>query len=446
MRPVRKYLGLTICAAFVSGMSLGRQTLEGIERIEGPFVGAPVTPGLSPAVRDLPVPISEPALIAPVRPRQNPLLNEPEQGRRGTWNRTSVPLDPLIRPTSDNAALAAPVSLSFEGIGNPAACGGCSPPDTNGDVGPNHYIQMVNATKVGIYSKSGVLLTPAFNLGTLWTGGVCNGNDGDPVVLYDPIANRWLLSQFAGPHNLCVAISQTADPLSSYFTYNFNVGSFPDYFKFGVWPDAYYMSANEEGSYTAYAFDRAKMLTGAAAGFQKFTGGTNFYLPSDLDGATPPPASAPNIFYTFKDNTFHMGGADRLELREFHVDWTTPANSTFTLTTTLNISSFTYTVCGFFVLTCIGQLGTTQRFDAVSEWPMFRFPYRNFGSHQALVGTFTVGGGLGETGAALRWFELRRTGAASWTLYQEGTFDPGDGRDRFVGSIAMDGSGNIAIG
>jgi hypothetical protein len=301
----------------------------------------------------------------------------------------------------------------------------------------------VNATKVAIYNKSGSLLKPAFNLGTLWSSGNCTSNAGDPIVLYDPIANRWLLSQFATPNHMCIAISQTADPLEAFYTYTFNVSVFPDYFKLGVWPDAYYMSANES-TYTAYAFDRAKMLIGAAATFQKFTGGTNLYLPGDLDGPTQPPAGAPNPFYTFKDNSFHSG-TDRIEVWEFHVDWVTPVNSTFTLAANLNIAAFTYTVCGFFNLDCIRQSGTLQRFDAVSEWPMFRFPYRNFGSYQTLLGTFTVGGGTGERGAAIRWFELRKTGA-SWTLFQEGTLDPGDGHDRAFGSIAMDQSGRIAIG
>jgi hypothetical protein len=186
------------------------------------------------------------------------------------------------------------------------------------------------------------------------------------------------------------------------------------------------------------------MLAGLAATFQKFSGGTNLYLPSDLDGATPPPAGAPNVFYTFKDNAFH-GGADRLELREFHVDWAVPANTTFTLVASPAIAAFTYTPCGFFNFNCIRQLGTPQRFDAIAEWPMHRFPYRNFGTHQSQVGTFVVGGGLGEEGAAIRWFELRKTGAV-WTLFQEGTLDPGDGHDRVNPSIAMDGQGNIGIG
>ena len=303
---------------------------------------------------------------------------------------------------------------------------------------------MVNATKVGIYDKTGTLLTPAFNLGTLWGTGTCSANAGDPVVLYDQMADRWLLSQFNGASSMCIAISQSADPLGSYHLFTYSVLSFPDYFKIGVWADAYYMGANET-TYTAYAFNRTKMLAGdQTAGFVKFTGQTNFLLPADHDGPTAPAPGSPGLFYTFKDNSFH-GGSDRIELFSFHADFVNTASSTFTLTATLPISSYTYTVCGFFILDCVRQLGTTRRLDTVSEWPMHRFPYRKFADRESLVGNFTVGGGTGNVGAAIRWFELRNTGAG-WTLFQEGTWDPGDGHDRFMGSIAMDGAGNIALG
>jgi hypothetical protein len=136
---------------------------------------------------------------------------------------------------------------------------------------------------------------------------------------------------------------------------------------------------------------------------------------------------------------------DRLEVFALHADFANPPNSTFTLAATLPIAPFTYTVCGFFNFNCARQPGTARRIDVVSEWPMQRFPYRRFADHETMLGTFTVGGGTGEVGAAIRWFELRATGGA-WSLFQEGTQDPGDGNDRFMGSIAMDGAGDIALG
>ncbi len=412
------------------------------------IVGSAEFSGISPAVRDLPDNIREYPLVQfEINPRENPHIFEPDFGRRGTWDRTDVPTDPLIANSRNRANSPSPL-LSFEGVGNPEGCGGCSPPDVVGDVGLNHYIQMVNATKVAIFDKSGNSLNTPFNLGDLWPSGNCNSNAGDPIVVYDEMADRWLLSQFAQPSHMCFAISETADPLGSYHIYTYNVGNFPDYFKVGAWPDGYYMSANEGGSaaYTAYAFDRAKMLVGdPAPSFIKFTGESNFLLPSDVDGEDLPPADSPNYFYTFKDNSYHGGGVDRVEVFGFSADFDDTANSSFTLVNTIPMSSFTYTACGFFNFNCISQQGTSQRVDSLGEWPMFSFRYRNFGTHETLVGTYGVGGGTGQDGAAIRWFELQKT-AADWTLYQEGTHDVGDGHNRFNASIAMDACGNIALG
>jgi subtilisin-like proprotein convertase family protein len=413
-------------------------------QIEGPIVGEAVTPDISPAVRDLP-PFERPPLELEreINPRQNPnsLL-------QGNVDNIVGPPDPLLG-LSENDGRTPGITLSFDGIS--FATGGTgSPPDTVGAVGPNHYFQSVNGS-FQIFNKSGTTLTgPTLN-NAIWAGfgGSCQTrNDGDPVVLYDGLADRWLMSQFttASPYMICVAISTTPDPTGTYYRYAFNIGSeLADYFKFGVWPNAYYMSANES-TYTAYAFNRANMLTGAAATFVKFTGQTNFLLPADVDGTTPPAANAPGIFYTFKDNSYagHGGGVDRLEVFNLAPNFVTPASSTFTLVATIPITNYTYTVCGFFILDCVPQSGAAAnaRLDALSEWPMFRFPYRNFGTHESLVGNFAID--VGSDRAGIRWFELRRSGGA-WTLYQEGTHAPADGLHRFVGSIAQDKLGNIAL-
>lgn len=379
------------------------------------------------------------------RPRINPLAGSPNSGKRGTWNRKSVPSDPLTSGSRRAKSRTPAPGLVFDGTANPFACGGCSPPDTVGDVGPNHYVQAVNATKIAIYDKSGTLLTtPPFDLGTLFSSGQCTANAGDPQVTYDQMADRWVLSQFAAPNHLCFAVSQTADPLASYYTYEFDVGSFPDYFKVGAWPSGYYVSSNES-SYTAYAFDRASMLAGNPATGIKAPGESNFMLPADVDGSNPPGPNEGGLFYTFKDSAFHGGANDRIELFRLNPDFGTPGNSTFGLIEGFPIAPFTYTVCGFFNFDCIPQSGTAQTVDSLSEWPMQRFPYREFNDHQALVGNFTVGGGSATPGAAIRWFELRNTGSG-WTLFQEGTHDPGGGLNRFMGSIAIDSGGDIALG
>ena len=429
-----------LSAALIAA-ALGASTSASAGNSAGePIAGAAESYSLSAPVRDLPAASQAPA--APAPSRINPLSGAPSSA--GSPSTGGLEPDPLVGDPAPGRTPAR--DLLFNGTQNPFACGGCSPPDTVGDVGPNHYIQMVNATKVAIHDKTGTLLTPRFDLGTLWSTGPCTGNAGDPVVVYDELANRWLLSQFATPNHLCFAISKTANPLGAYHLYTFNVGSFPDYFKVGVWRNGYYVSANES-TYTAYAFNRTKMLAGdPTANFVKFTGQTNFLLPADIDGSTAPPAGG-GLFYTFKDNSFH-GGVDRIELFRLTPNFTNTANSTFSLVKTFQIAPFTYTVCGFFNLNCIRQKGTTQRVDAVSEWPMHRFAYRRFGDHQSLVGNFTVGGGGGETGAAIRWFELRNLGTAvgGWSLFQQGTQDPGGVHDRFMGSIAMDENGNIALG
>jgi hypothetical protein len=281
-------------------------------------------------------------------------------------------------------------------------------------------------------------------MGDIWSslGGDCALDGGDPVVLYDSIADRWFLSQLGlNQNSVCIAVSKTPDPGGQYNTYRFAVPNLPDYLKFGVWPDAYYMGSNEN-SYTAYAFDRAKIIAGQPATFQRFAGESNLLLPADLDGATLPPAGSPGLFYTFKDDVEH-GGQDRLEVFELHVDWATPANSTFQLKDSIPTMPFTYTVCGVFNFNCIPQKNTNQRLDALSEWPMFRLQYRNFGAYQTLVGNFTTDVD-GNSHAGIRWFELRKMGGA-WTLKQEGTHAP-DANHRFVGSIAMDQVGNIALG
>ncbi|MBP8001839.1 MAG: hypothetical protein KA314_23000 [Chloroflexi bacterium] len=411
--------------------------------LSGPIVGEAVTPDVSPPLREITPTTPDIMLDRELNPRTHPgnLLN-------GTPLLPDGEPDPLAAISQNGGDLTPPVGLSFNGISYLTGGTG-SPPDTVGAVGPNHYVQMVNGS-IQIFNKSGTTLYGPVLSNTIWSGfgGVCETeNDGDPIVLYDRQADRWLVTQFTvnSPYMICAAVSTTADPTGSYYRYAFNVATTtPDYFKFGVWPDAYYMSANES-TYTAYAFDRVSMLTGAAATYVKFTGETNLLMPADLDGATAPPAGSPGIFYTFKDNTAH-GGSDRLEVFNLTVNWATPASSTFALVNTLPITSYTYTVCGFFVLDCIPQNGATatQRLDPVSEWPMFRLAYRNFGTHQSLVGNFTVD--VGSDRAGIRWFELRRTGVGAWSLYQEGTHTSANTVHRWMGSIAQDRQGNIALG
>ena len=354
--------------------------------------------------------------------------------------------------------------MSFAGQTSPF-----SPPDPNGDVGPNHYVQMVNS-QIQIWDKQGTTVAGAVNINTLWVNGTTAGtgfdqcrtqNAGDPIVLYDQEADRFMISQFTNPNSatgpggtfpMCVAYSQTPDPTQNWFLYQFNLPRSHDYMKYGIWPDALYMSTYEGGAVGAYAFDRAQMLSGSPATFQSFSvavgggvdGRERRIVPADWDGANRPPAGAPNPFAMSFDDAFD-GGNDRIEIRSFHVDWATPANTTFTLTDTINTAAFdTDLSCSPNFRACIPQPGTTNRVDGITNRLMARLQYRNFGDHQAMVINQTVDAD-GNNRAGVRWYELRNTGAG-WSIFQQGTYAPIDGEHRWMAAAAMDGRGDIAIG
>lgn len=402
--------------------------------VSGPFVSV-----LSPAVRDIPP--SDPGelvLDTEVIPRFNLGVLPGGIASDPTWR------DPRIQDPLSNPALTPPLLFDFAGM--PRSIGGASPPDVIGAVGLNHYVQMVNATWFAIYDKTGGVVQAPTRLNTLWAGqsnGCQTSNAGDPVVAYDWQEDRWIMAQFGTGNSICVAVSSSGDPTGTYHTYRFAFSNFPDYFKIGVWTDGYYVGANQSGQ-NVHALQKSAMLTGAPASMVSFAQSAvdvhSFPLPSALDGYTPPPAGAPNIFHRFIDGEL-FGGVDRIELFEFHVDWTTPANSTWTGPTQLPSAPFA-SLCGF-SFDCIRQPGTAQRLDSVTEWPMWRFQYRNFGTHQTLVSAHAVNVGSDQSG--VRWFELRKTGAGAWTIHQESTFAP-DAESRWMASAAMDGSGNLAIG
>jgi hypothetical protein len=370
---------------------------------------------------------------------------------------------------SESIDMPAPV-LNFEGINN---INSVYPPDTQGDIGPNHYIQWVNVSfQIWSIDKTNHTATSVYGPAagnTLWAGfgGPCQDlNNGDPITLYDPFADRWFMSQFAIPSSppfyQCVAVSATPDPTGVWYRYQFTWpnSKFNDYAKFGVWPDAYYMTANQfNASGTVYlgvgvaALDRNQMLAGQPASmvyYDLYTVNSNFYsmLPADFDGlpGDAPPAGAPGLF-TEWDNSGWLGDpSDTLRLWEFHVDWDTPANSTFgvaglpnALIPTANVDP---SMCNF-ARSCIPQPGTTQKLDAVSDRLMYRLQYRNFGGYQTLVSNHTVD--VGSDHAGIHWFELRKTGGGAWAMYQQGVYAP-DANHRWMGSLALDHVGNLALG
>ena len=380
-------------------------------------------------------------------------------------NSTLLQKDPVVQSEMGIKEVQSTVVSNWDGVGN---INGVLPPDTQGDVGPNHYIQVVNLS-FQIFDKQGNSLYGPFDLSTIWDGFVgdwTGTNDGDPVVLYDQAADRWLISQFSLPHAgpikidppyfELVAISKTSDPLGEWYQYAFQFNDYmPDYPKLAVWPDGYYMATNGFNKGIAFAsagatcFERSKMLIGDpnarmiyfAVASQTSGSEAGSMLPSDWDGLQAPPAGAPNYFTYFQDDSESGVPADRLRLWEFHANWTTPASSTFTLVNTLNTASFDSNLGGS-GRSVIPQPGTSQGLDDLADRLMYRLQYRNFGDHEAMVTNHTVDAN-GSDLAGIRWYELRNTGSG-WNIYQQGTYSP-DNNHRWLGSIAMNGNGDIGL-
>jgi len=422
-----------------------------------PEVIGPVVPGrFEGDLRALPIrrawQVGDP--IGEVNPRRE---YPREPAAPGDIVRQTPPIDPLFNAQAGIATVIQDRAFSGPTL-NIAGQGfsGALPPDTVGDVGLSHYIQAVNAaggSSVVIYDKAGVVVAGPFTMASLGAG-ACASGSGDPIILYDSLADRWMISEFASTDNhLCVYVSMTPDPVvGGWHRYDFPTPNFPDYPKYGVWPDAYYVGTNE-GTPAAYAMDRVRMLAGAPATMQRFTApglsafGFQILSPSDHDGATPPPAGAPNAFVRHRDDEAHNPGAndptrDALEIFEFHVDFTTPANSTFT-GPIVPIAEFDSELCGFVSFNCFPQ-PNGQQLDPLREVVMWRLQHRNFGTHQTLVGNLTTDVD-GTNRGGIRWFELRKAPGGDWTLFQQGTHSP-DATNRWMGSIAMDGSGDIALG
>jgi uncharacterized repeat protein (TIGR01451 family) len=445
-------------------------TSEPSSTVQGPYVSPPVVPRvmnkdlrkleLAPLVdfsinslaRQVPRGIvSQPPMPADILQREDEKLISGKAA-------SSAELAPLLGNAPTPAQFANP-SPNFGGIGYTQVV----PPDPNGAVGPNNYIQTVNS-QFAIYDKLGNLLSGPTNINQLWSStpnDICaQNNNGDPVVVYDDLANRWLITQFAIPNGFqgrptaeCVAVSKTGDPVAGgWFLYTFTLNINHDYPKLSVWPDAYYLSSQQGyngGALNAIAFDRTNMLAGNAATFQAFTLAgppTVILLPSDSNG-TAPPAGTPDFFARPVDGTI-FGGSDRIEIYAFHVDWAVPANSTFTLFNTLTPATFSSGLCnpGNLDDNCSPQPNTTTTLETQAVWPMIPLGYRNFGDHESMVFAHTVNAGTAMTPVAgMRWYELRRPPAGNWSINQQQTYSP-DSTFRWMGSVAMDQAGDMALG
>ncbi len=345
---------------------------------------------------------------------------------------------------------------------------GVYPPDTQGDIGPSHYIQVVNG-QLAIWDITALqqwVPTPktlfAGPIRTLWEGSGLSpcetSEDGDPIVVYDEYEDRWLVSQFevsTGPDNYeCIAISETGDPMGAWYLYQYDFPVMNDYPKFGVWHDAYYMSINQFNPGWAgqgvVAFDKAEMLAGdpgatmiyidtmaSCTGTEPecFLGGM---LPADADGSTAPTGNG--LFMQFDDDSWGYSG-DQLQIWEMSPNWTTET-ATFTHLIDLATDPFDSDLCGY-ARNCLPQKDTAQGLAAISDRLMYRLQWRDFGTYKAMVVNHTVDVDSNEH-AGIRWYELRDTGSG-WEIYQQGDYAP-DSAHRWMGSAAMDDVGNIALG
>jgi hypothetical protein len=405
-----------------------------------------------------------------VRPERGPVTADRGHSRDGA-----------LQTTAASPAIPAPIR-NFEGMSNQDNFDvfgfRVNPPDPVGDVGPNHYVEMVNLV-FAVYDKTGAKLLGPVDTGSLWADFAvpdCTDPSGDPIVLYDQLAGRWLLSQFTTsglddpnkPFWNCVAVSTTGDPTGSYYRYAFeteNFQFFPDYPKYGVWTDSYVITTREFGPTVeygigVYGLEKNKMLNGQPARAVSFFLDGNDpailplvgdgLLPADIDGKQKPKSDAAISLVGTQDNDASYGATfDALNIWDLRVKWRSQPQASLVLNTQLPTAPFdSIYPCAPGPRDCLPQPGIsdpTRYLDILSyrQRPTWRLAYRNFKDYEALVTNQSVEALPGQAGA--RWYEMRRTGNV-YTLYQQGTYAPNDGVHRWMGSVAMDGKGNMGLG
>jgi hypothetical protein len=419
----------------------------------------------SPPLRDL--------AASRIAPDADDPAEEPDRGPIAVGD-TGYSGDGALQATLPPATIPS-TQQTFEGLSNEANFNifgfRVNPPDPNGEVGPNNYVEMVNLA-FAVYDKAGNLLLGPVDTGTLWSGFEipdCTEPSGDPVVLYDQFTDRWLLSQFTtrGPEFWnCVAVSTTSDPTGSYYRYAFSTGvNFPDYPKYGNWTDSYTITTREFGptieyGIGVYALEKNKMVNGQPARSVSFFIDGNDpdllplvgdgLLPADVDGKQKPKTdTAIPLVGTQDDDASYGATSDALNIWDLSVKWRSTPFASLSLAEQLPTASFdSIFPCAPTSRDCLPQpriVDPAQYLDILSyrQRPTFRLAYRNFKDYEALVTNQSVEASPGVAGA--RWYEIRRTGGA-YSLYQQGTYAPGDGIHRWMGSIAQDKKGDMALG
>lgn len=324
---------------------------------------------------------------------------------------------------------------------------GMYPLDPTGAAGTQYYVQATNSTTYRVYNKTTGNIVTTGMLGNLWAPN--SPNDGDPIVMYDRFADRWFISQFGHSGNkIFIAISQTNNPAGAYYTYTFTSPQFPDYLKFSIWSDGYYMTSNQ-GAQKVFVFERDKMLNGdpsARAVYSSFNppNGSGFFCPlsADADGnGGLPPVGTPCPIFSYSDNAWGTGNSDAIQIYNVAVNWqpTTPTAS-ISFATAVPTSPFDASYNSSW--DDISQPGTTQKLDGIGGVLNYRAQWRKWPTYNSVVLTWGV-----KVNASVRsvmWCELRQDQSNIWSIYQQSIFSP-DTYNRWVGSIAMDDMGNIGL-
>jgi hypothetical protein len=369
-------------------------------------------------------------------PQKFPLLNSKTVGEYGN--------DPSLFQT-ENGTRPAPLSkININGVNN-----GSYPHDPSGAASSTHYIQAVNATTCRIVNKSTGTTVSSFTMGTLWNPDLAS-NDGDPIVLYDRFADRWFLAQFGSTGNkIYIAVSSTNDPLGTWNCYTYSSPQFPDYLKFSIWQDGYYMTSNQS-SQKVFAFERSAMLAGNAtaksvyASFNPIDGG-GFFCPlaADADGnGGLPAAGTPCPIMSYSDNAWGGGSIDGIQIYQMTVNWT-PTTPTASISFVSAIATNSFDGSYNSGWNDISQPGTTQKLDGIGGVLNYRAQFRKWSTHNSVVLNWPVK--ISTTQRSIMWAELRQDlTSGTWSVYQQSIFTP-DTYNRWLGSIAMDDAGNIGL-
>jgi hypothetical protein len=349
-------------------------------------------------------------------------------------------VDPIIQ--TEEGHYQAKVLVNWAGQSD-----GSCPPDPTGAVGLNHYIQAVNASPLKVFNKTtGAQVGSIRQIGSLWSPAV--GNMGDPILLYDKFADRWFVSQFGASNKIYIAISTTNDPSGTYYTYTFTSPEFPDYLKFSIWQDGYYMTSNQ--TQKIFCFQRSQMILGLTpkSFYKTFSPhqGSGFFcpLPADADGQLPP-AGTPCPIFSYECSEWGTGFIDAINIYSMTVNWA-PTTPTATITSTqLPTQAFNGSYNGAW--NDIAQPGSSQKLDGIGGVLNFRAQHRVWSGYNSVVLCWMVK--ISTTPAirhSIRWCELRKTVPAGvWSIYQQGTYAPADSLNRWCGSIAMDDYGSIGM-